>query len=73
MEQLAVTGLDVAAVTRALRMRECNNLTAAYHLMHEASLGQVKQVRPRQFYATTIAWTSSWSAVSALVQPHTLS
>lgn len=36
LAQLAELGLDGSAVRRSLRMRECNALTAAYHLMHEA-------------------------------------
>ena len=36
LAQLESLGADVAAVRRALRSRECNSLTAAYHLVFEA-------------------------------------
>jgi hypothetical protein len=48
MAQLEALGADTAAIRRALRSRECNSLTATYHLQLEAHLDAQRAATARE-------------------------
>lgn len=48
MAQLEALGADTAAIRRALRSRECNSLTASYHLQLEAHLEAQRAAASRE-------------------------
>ena len=68
MAQLEALGADTAAIRRALRSRECNSLTATYHLQLEAHLEAQRAAAVREREAAAERAAAAAAAKRAVEQ-----
>lgn len=68
MAQLEALGADTAAIRRALRSRECNSLTATYHLQLEAHLEAQRAAAAREREAAAERAAAAAAAKRAVEQ-----